>query len=217
MGRKLDSMENILEKSIEEGADLIELRLDKLEETVGWEKLLREDVPTIVTNRTDKEGGHFQGSENERVRILLDAIASGASCVDIELSTPEERRNEILEAAEDRGTSVIISFHDFQGVPPKQDLMRKTESMIEAGCDFAKIVCFANDAQEALEMLDFLILASEKIETPVISFAMGEEGEFTRIAAPLLGSPITYAPAGENTAPGQMDISTTKNLLKCWD
>ncbi|KXA91177.1 hypothetical protein AKJ57_02220 [candidate division MSBL1 archaeon SCGC-AAA259A05] len=214
IGRHLDSMENTLEKSIEEGAEIIELRLDKLEDAAGWEKLLRDDVPTIVTNRTKEEGGHFQGSEKERVEILLDAIDSGAPCVDIELSTSEKKRNEVLKAAKDKNASVIISFHNYQGVPSKRELMNKTESMIEAGCDFAKLICFANDPQEALRVLDFLILASKKIKIPIISFAMGVEGEFTRIAAPLLGSAIIYAPAGEKTAPGQIDTSTTKKILK---
>lgn len=216
MDSQIDSMKNTLEKSMEEGAELIELRLDMLDEVTGWEKLLREDVPTIVTNRTQKEGGHYQGDEKKRVRILLEAIDSGAPCVDIELSTSKKKRNEILKASRDKNASVIISFHDFQRVPSKQELMNKTKAMVEAGADLVKLVCFANDSQEALRMLDFLILASEKIETPIISFAMGEKGEFTRIAAPLLGSAITYASAGKKTAPGQMDISTVKKILKRW-
>jgi 3-dehydroquinate dehydratase-1 len=42
---------------------------------------------------------------------------------------------------------------------------------------------------------------------------MGEAGRLSRIAAPLFGSPIVYAAAGEATAPGQFDVTTTKRLL----
>ncbi len=48
----------------------------------------------------------------------------------------------------------------------------------------------------------------------IIAFAMGEKGEFTRVTAPLVGSPITYASIEIETAPGQLNLSTVKEILE---
>lgn len=214
IGDDLKSMEKNLEKALNQGADLVELRLDKLKDTSGWKNLIQEEIPTIVTVRSNEEGGYFEGKEEDRIGILLDAIDSEASCVDIELSTSKEKIKEVATEAESKNTSLILSFHNFKEVPPRQELIDKAEQMDETGCDFAKLIGFANDPQDSLKMLDFLIQVSEKIETPVISFAMGEKGEFTRIAAPLLGSPITYASVEEKAAPGQMDLEVVRQILE---
>lgn len=209
-----NSMKDNLEKALAEGADIVELRLDKLEDLSGWESLLQGDVPTIVTNRPEGEGGYFQGNENERIEVLLEAIKIGASFIDVELSTSNKKLDQVLETAEKGDTSVMLSFHDFEGVPSTQELLNKADQMVEAGCDLAKIIGFAKKYKDSLKMLDFLIKASEKIEIPVVAFAMGEKGKFTRVTAPLLGSPITYASIEEKAAPGQLDISTVRSILE---
>lgn len=210
----INSMKDNLEKALAEGADIVELRLDKLEDPTGWESLLQKDIPTIVTNRSKKEGGHFQGNENERIEVLLDAVETGVSCVDVELSTSKKKLDQILEATDKNDTSLIMSFHDFNKVPTRQELLRKANQMVEAGCDIAKLIGFANEHKDSLKILDFLIQASEDIEVPIITFAMGEKGKFTRVTAPLLGSPITYASIEEKTAPGQLDISAVNEILE---
>lgn len=214
IGSNLDSMENNLEKALNQGAELVELRMDKLKDPPEWKNLLLKDVPSIVTNRSSGEGGYFEGSEKERIRLLLESINFGADCVDIELSTSKRNRKRILKAAEKAEASIIMSFHDSESVPPINELMSRAQNMVEAGCDLAKLVGFANNPKDALRMLDFLIKASDEIEVPVIAFSMGEEGRFTRLAAPLLGSPITYVSVGEKAAPGQLKLSLVKRILK---
>ncbi len=210
----LDSMESGAEKAMARGVDLIELRLDKLEDSKGWEKLLHRDVPMIVTNRAKEEGGHFKGEERDRIRLLIEAIEAGATCIDIELSTAEDLRNEVLRKADKGETSTILSFHEFENVPPIKDLMKKGRKMEKVGCDFGKIIGFSNNSQEAVKMLDFLIQSSEDLEIPLIAFAMGGKGKFTRLASTLLGSPFTYASMDEKTAPGQLSVSEVRGVLE---
>lgn len=214
IGEDIASMEEDLKRALEKGPDLIELRLDKLKDTSDWTELLREEVPMIVTNRKKDEGGFFEGSEEERIEILYEAIDRGAPCIDIELSTLKNKRDELIEKATKEGTSVITSFHDFNKVPPVENLMEKTREMFESGCDIGKIIGFARDKEDSLRILEFLIRASRKTRVPVISFAMGEAGEFTRITTPLLGSPVTYASIGEKTAPGQLSLENEKKILE---
>jgi 3-dehydroquinate dehydratase-1 len=47
-----------------------------------------------------------------------------------------------------------------------------------------------------------------------IGIAMGDIGKYTRIVAPIFGSPITFASIDKESAPGQLDIKTTKNILR---
>lgn len=210
----LSSMKSRLNKSIQKGADLVELRLDKLNDEDGWKELLPTEIPSIVTNRSKKEGGHFEGGEDERIEPLLEAIEAGASCIDIELSTSESLRNKVLKNAKMRGTSIIISFHDFEKVPKTRDLMEKGKKIEKIGSDFAKIIGFANNPEEAIKILKFQILSSSELDIPIISFAMGEEGKFTRLTSPLLSSPITYASIDEKTAPGQLKIAEVRETLE---
>jgi 3-dehydroquinate dehydratase-1 len=215
IGKSVKAMDAVLVKAIEQGADLVELRLDGLREKVGWEKLLhRVKVPTILTNRAEREGGRFVGGEEERVRVLLDGINRGVDCVDIELSTENKFLNRVVQEARKRGTSVLISHHDFSGTSKVEALVNVTKRMVVAGCDIAKVVTFAETPSDALTVLDFLIKVQDEVDVPVIAFAMGEVGRFTRILAPLFGCPIVYAEAGEATAPGQLDVATTKRLLR---
>ena len=216
IGESVKAMDATLAKAIEQGADLVELRLDGLREQVGWEKLLHEKakVPIILTNRAKREGGRFEGGEEERVRVILDGIDRGVDCVDVELSTEKKFLNKIVQEAKRRGVSVMMSHHDFSGTPRVDALVAVAKRMVVAGCDIAKVVTFAETPNDALAVLDFLVEVQDEVGVPVIAFAMGDASRFTRISAPLFGCPIVYAGAGEATAPAQFDVATTKLLLR---
>ena len=206
-------MEAGVAKALEQGADLVELRLDGLRDLGDWQKLLRADIPMILTNRAEREGGRFKGDERSRIKPLLDGIGAGAACVDIEFSTPKQQLDEVLTTAKQKGASVLVSHHDFSATPPIDALVDIAKQMANTGCDLVKIITFAKTPRDALRVLDFLTEASAAVDIPVVAFAMGDEGKLSRIAAPLFGSPIVYAAAAEATAPGQLDVSTTKRLI----
>jgi 3-dehydroquinate dehydratase-1 len=46
-----------------------------------------------------------------------------------------------------------------------------------------------------------------------IGIAMGDMGRYTRVVAPLFGSPIIFAAINGGSAPGQLDIQTTEFIL----
>ena len=89
-------------KAAEMGADVLEIRLDLLgirdleiaTETIR--KIKSETgLPVIITNRSNKEGGKWEGKEAERVGLLttLLSIKDGPDAVDIELSAEREERD----------------------------------------------------------------------------------------------------------------------------
>jgi len=200
-------------RAIEQKADIIEIRLDRLRKNSEWEKLLETELPLILTNRAEREGGHFKGEDGARIKYLLKGIEEGAPCVDIELSTPHSILNKVIETAKIHGTSLLLTHHDFKETPPIATLMNIAEKMAGVGCNIAKIVTFARTPKDALTVLNFLNQVPSYVKVPVVAFAMGEAGRMSRIAAPLFGSPIVYAAAIETTAPGQFDVETTRLLL----
>lgn len=214
MGKNFDEMRAAIARAVEQGADLIELRFDSLRDQKGWDRLIRKDMPTIFTNRSRKEGGFFRGSEEKRVDLILDAIQRGVSCVDIELSTPEKLRDRVISGAKRSGVSVLMSCHNFSTTPSLDVMIDFVKKMVEAECDLAKVVTFAESSMDALRVLDFLVQVQDEVEVPVIAFAMGNAGIITRITAPIFGSPLTYANAGKPIAPGQLEVAETKQLLR---
>ena len=65
-------------------ADLVELRLDTVRDPSAAAALAGRRKPVIITCRSQAQGGHFKGSEEERRAILSEALALGAEYDDLE-------------------------------------------------------------------------------------------------------------------------------------
>ncbi|MDO9044080.1 MAG: type I 3-dehydroquinate dehydratase [Methanobacteriaceae archaeon] len=190
---------------IESGADLLEIRIDALKNPTPKMaiNLIKEiDFPIIATNRISTEGGFFSGSEQERTEILM-ASAKEAEYVDIELNCHENFRSQVIESAH----CSIISFHDFEKTPS----LRKLLDVVEKEKEIGNIAKFAVTPQNISDTITILNVLSEYPDTVAIS--MGEMGKYTRIVGPLLGSPFTFASVGAKTAPGQLDLKSTRFML----
>lgn len=193
-------------KAIDLGADILEFRIDALENP-DQEDILQLiidiDYPIIATNRVQNEGGFFNGSEKKRTSILIKA-ARYADIVDIELQTDEKLRSKVIKASK----STIISYHDFKKTPSFEELLCVVKKEKEIG-DIAKFAVTPNNKKDTLTVLKVL---SEVQNT--IGIAMGDIGKYTRVVAPIFGSPITFASIDKGSAPGQLDIKTTKDILQ---
>ncbi|MEM2978097.1 MAG: type I 3-dehydroquinate dehydratase [Candidatus Hadarchaeales archaeon] len=211
MESTLEGMERVKRKAERLGADLLELRLDGLKDPPDWDRLLGGRLPVILTHRPEREGGGFRGGEEERVERLLEGVERGVPCLDLELSTPPRLLRRALSKARKEGTTVILSHHEFSGTPPLPHLLRTARRMERLG-DLVKVVTLARSTEEVLRVLEFLHRA--RLSVPLVSFAMGELGTLSRILSALLGSPLVYASAGKPTAPGQLDVKTTRLLLE---
>ena len=191
--------------SIEAGADLLELRIDVLNnpnpDVVS--RIIKEiDFPLIATNRRMEEGGFFKGSESERIDILL-AAAKHANIVDVELETADEYFEKIVNGSK----STIISYHDFEKTPSIELLLEIVRREKKLG-DIAKFSVMPQNISDTLVVLNVLSQVQD-----TIGIAMGDIGMYTRIIAPLFGSPITFASLNNKSAPGQLDIVNTKKFL----
>ena len=51
------------------------------------------------------------------------------------------------------------------------------------------------------------------MEIPVITMSMGKQGIVSRISGSLTGSALTFATAGEASAPGQIPVEKMREIL----
>jgi 3-dehydroquinate dehydratase/shikimate dehydrogenase len=197
-------------------ADLIELRLDRIGHPgkAPLAALCAEaGKPVIVACPGPEAYGTFAGSVDERLGLFHDAAEAGARFVDVDWRLS-------LELGEVQPPCHrIVSRHELDGTPAEvaelDALLEDVQEVLYEG-DVTKLVTHARSCEDGLLLLSWL-----RTTKGVVSFCAGEAGAFTRVLAPIFGSPFTYcAPAsvpgeadGEATAPGQIRVGDLRGVL----
>jgi 3-dehydroquinate dehydratase-1 len=150
-------------------------------------------------------------SDQERAQVLVAAVEAGAAYVDVEIESPPWFKKQVIQATHNTDCQAIVSFHDFEGTPDKARLEEVVEACFNDGADVAKVACLAHTVQDSARILSLL-----DSDRPVIALGMGAAGKITRVAAPLLGAPLTFASrsAGQETADGQIDAASLTKLFE---
>jgi 3-dehydroquinate dehydratase/shikimate dehydrogenase len=167
-------------------ADLIELRLDSVRDPDAAGAIAGRRRPVIVTCRPKWEGGSFTGSEEERERLLRDALAAGAEYVDIEASAGFGAL-----MAQTGGRRIVLSAHDFTGIP--RDLDARVRTMRATGAEVVKIAVSATRLRDCVLLREAGARASQ--DGPIVLIGMGEHGMLTRILPSRFHSAWSYAGA----------------------
>ena len=181
-------------------ADLIELRLDSVSDPDVAGALAGRYRPVIVTCRPKWEGGSFEGAEEDRRRILADALALGAEYVDIE---SRARFDDLVSHA--GGRRVVLSYHDFEGIPA--DLAGLVQAMRSTGAEIVKVAVTTERLSDCVPLLD--LGAQMGREAGFVVIGMGPFGLATRVLAGRFGSKWTYA--GSERDVGQISAATLLN------
>jgi 3-dehydroquinate dehydratase / shikimate dehydrogenase len=181
-------------------ADLIELRLDSVSDPDVAGALAGRYRPVIVTCRPKWEGGSFEGAEEDRRRILADALALGAEYVDIE---SRARFDDLV--SHNGGRRVVLSYHDFEGIPA--DLAGLVQAMRSTGAEIVKVAVKTERLSDCVPLLD--LGAQMGREAGFVVIGMGPFGLATRVLAARFGSKWTYA--GSERDVGQISAATLLN------
>lgn len=194
-------------------ADVLEIRLDCLQSQECTPFIDELHKPLLFTNRPHWEGGQFAGEEEQRLDSLLSAVEKGAAYVDLELLAPAESQQQMRSTIMDSSTQLILSWHNFQDTPSREELVGRVAMMQDNGADIGKIVTTAHNHQDVLRVLQLQEIA-DKLNFPLIAFCMGEAGAISRVATCDLGGYMTYCAVGDDevTAPGQLSIAALRKI-----
>ena len=187
---------------MEQGAQLVEIRLDYIRRQINLKRLLRDrGCPVIATCRRADDQGKWEGSEESRLMLLRAAIADGVEYVDLEA--------DIAGGIPRYGkTKRIISMHNFRETPENLEEIHARLASLDA--DIVKLATMANDPHDNVRMLQ--LVRNSKI--PTVGICMGEIGTPSRILAGKFGAPFTYSTFHhERTlAPGQLSFRQMKDV-----
>lgn len=199
----------------ENGADLVEYRVDLMTELESVASLVRRSpLPCIVTCRPTWEGGLCELPDQERIPVLEAASLAGASYIDVELVAYRRSANLRQKVHFNAGAPVdrsaprpdrkglIVSSHDFQSRPAR--LSSLVAEMNGTGADVVKVAWAARSVRDNLEAFELLRHRGK----PTIALCMGEAGLMSRVLAPKFGGFLTFAALrpGTGTAPGQPSL-----------
>lgn len=188
----------------EQGAELVELRLDYISSRVNIQRLLKDrPCQVVVTVRREQDGGKYTGSEEARLIMLREAIANGVEYVDLE----DDIAGQIPRFGK---TKRIVSYHSFRNTP---DNLRELHSRLKAlDADIVKIATMANQPHDNVRMLEMM----QESDCPTIGMCMGDIGTPSRILAPKFGAPFTYATFHHERAlaPGQLSYDQMVKIYR---
>ena len=205
-----------------EGADVAELRLDLLDAArfdAGRDLpalLAARPLPVVVTYRPEWEGGKYTGPEAARREALALAAALGAEYIDVEMVVAKQVLDGFPASVWEGKTRVIVSHHNFQGMPTEAELRGFYSKCLDSGADIVKLAMQAHDLADVGRLLAVLEGAAAD-GVPMIALAMGEVGRVTRLLQGRLGGFLTFACLGDEsqaTAPGQCTVSEIQALYR---
>jgi len=192
----------------EQGAKLVELRLDYISSRVNIQRLLKDrPCATIITVRREQDGGKYVGTEEARQTMLREAIANGVEYVDLE----EDIAGQIPRFGK---TKRIVSYHSFRNTP---DNLRELHDRLKSlDADIVKIATMANHPHDNLRVLEMMQESNLERPNSTIGMCMGDIGTPSRILAAKFGAPFTYATFHHERAlaPGQLSYDQMVNVYR---
>jgi 3-dehydroquinate dehydratase / shikimate dehydrogenase len=199
-----------------EFADIIELRLDCVENSdlnPVLELLNRTRAGRfIVTFRPSEQGGYRVLGRPEREAFWKgDWGSSPTALADIESDLVCDNGSHPVGGFD--WSHVIVSHHDFNGVP--DDLDQIYERLVATPARIVKIAVKANDITDCIRVFNLLNRASSE-QRELIAIAMGSAGIATRILGPSRGAYLTYGSLEDATAtaPGQVNARQMRSVYR---
>jgi 3-dehydroquinate dehydratase type I len=208
---------NEMEKSVEAGADLIELRIDKLKNNEEVKAVLPKitALPKIVSCRGKDALGYFEGTEEERVERLMVALESGADIIDTELTMCDDLRTMIMKKAQKKKIPVLMGYESLQETPDRETLIEKAKMIRDLKPDIAKIAVRAVNYTDLITVLKLTLQCKELFDIPFTVIAIGRYGSPSRPLGCVLGSSMTYCTTKKRAEapPGQLSVEDTRMII----
>lgn len=205
--------------------DLVELRIDHFEEVENLDEVkdltkgLREilgEIPILFTFRSLKEGGEKEVSVDYYKTLNIEITKTGyVDLIDVELFTGDDIVKEIVLEAHNLNVKVVMSNHDFDKTPEREEIVKRLCRMQELNADLPKIAVMPKSTTDVLTLLcatDDMVTKYAK--TPIITMSMAGLGVISRLSGETFGSALTFGAAKVVSAPGQVEVNKLSKILK---
>lgn len=204
--------------------DIIEWRADYFSEVDNINRVIQVllhlrktigNIPLLFTFRTSKEGGERQIDEEDYFSLNKSVLETGMiDLLDIELFMEEVTIKQVIDMAHSHRIAVILSNHDFEKTPSKEEIVFRLQKAQQLGADIPKIAVMPQSVKDVLTLLDATAtMKGEAPDQPIVTMSMGGRGAVSRMAGEIFGSAITFAAAKKASAPGQIPIEELRNIL----
>ncbi|MFD2444934.1 type I 3-dehydroquinate dehydratase [Bacillus sp. CGMCC 1.16607] len=188
-------------------------KIEKVEEALAAIRAILIDVPLVFTFRSTKEGGEKEVDADYYVALNKAMIETGqVDLIDVELFS--NAANDLIELAHTNGVFVIISNHDFEKTPSKEEIVSRLRKAQEMGGDLPKIAVMPQSTADILTLLEAThIMYEQYADRPIITMSMTGKGVISRLAGEIFGSAITFGAAKKASAPGQVEVAELRETI----
>ena len=189
--------------------------IDKVKTSLEAIRSILIDKPIIFTFRSAKEGGEREIGTKFYFELNTSIIQTGLiDIVDIELFNDETEAKILIDVAHKNNVAVIVSNHDFNKTPSKEEIILRLRRAMELGGDIAKIAVMPICTKDVITLLDATNTMTEKYkDRPIMAISMGKQGIISRLAGGLFGSDMTFASAKKISAPGQIASGELRKIM----
>ena len=207
------SQEKILEifKENQNDFDVFEVWLDAVENLDVKAFVAASQKPLLCVCKAKEEKGSFQGSEEDRIQLLVQAAQAGAAFIDIGIHTDAK----LIQTAQERkgNAKLILSCHNWDKTPKLTSILSKVDEMAIFKPDYIKYVATASKPEDNIHIFRLADNLKKKGQKFIV-MCMGKHGKMSRVITPLLGSEWMYAPkeVEKASAPGQISATELKQI-----
>lgn len=177
--------------------DVIELSLDHLAKEPDVKELITGiDEPIIVSCRRKEDGGKWDGTEEQRIALLRQAIVAGPAYIELDLETaPSIPRFGKVQR--------VISFTRLDR--PEHDIDAIFDEAAKANADVVKFTWPTPTIDDAWPLL---VAVSQKRRLPIVGMGLGKAELTFSLLGQKYGSPWVYAALeqGMESHPGQATV-----------
>lgn len=185
--------------------DLVELCLDRLHKEPDVKDMISgSKKPVLVSCRQPEEGGHFDGTEDERMTLLRQAILAEPAYIELDPITAQK----IPRFGK---TQRVISFAS--STRPLGNIEEAFDEAVRCKADVIKFTWPTETIESAWPLL---AVVSQKRALPVVGLGLGRSGLTFSLLGRKYGSPWIYAALekGMEAFPGQPTVGELDNIYR---
>lgn len=224
-GNTTDDIISELVSIVSKKPDMIEWRADFFSEINNTDIVLktlqkiydyRNGIPLLFTIRSYKEGGQaIPLNEDQIVKLLADVCQSEfVDLIDFELSNRLDHINFLRDISKKHQKMLVLSYHNFNTTPTKDEIISHLSSMASHQADAAKVAYMPKNHLDVMNLLEATRDAKGKLAIPLITISMGDIGVLSRVLGWVYGSVLTFAVGEKSSAPGQISIEVLKEMIE---